>query len=148
MAFGEKIKEFFIEALDKYIGFYIADDADENEGKIEVAYMPSYLPEGYELNSCDYHTVAINSVWKNQNSYIRLEQTVISKNSITVDNESEEYVKRELGSISAYYTQSMGLHILLWNDSEYVFLLQCSLELPWSEIERMILSIAPRDIRE
>lgn len=144
-AFREEIKEFIIEKLDGFTRFSVEEDETQI---IDIRFSLNFLPEGYKQCDCIASEYSVMTVWENGDKAIILEQGTVSGNSVTLDTEKNGSTEIFINERLYYYSEDKGVRGIVWHNNDYIFFLSCPSELPWSEVERMILSIAPRDIQE
>ena len=114
---------------------------DGYKERIEVSKAPSYIPDGFSL---DRSTVTDNIVfikWKNDEKIISYKQHSNANSSIIYNTEDAPYEVAYIGDQAVYYISKYNDYGLIWEDGEYSYSMMIPNELPWEEVEKIILSI-------
>lgn len=143
VAFVEPVREFFVEIFDDFINLSIDDRTGKT--KIEHNYYMSYLPAGYEKTSSSPSAGVIQTFYSNGERTIVFQQTLINQSESTLDNEDAMYTVHTIDGKTVHSVQKYRTYILTWIDGDYIFTLSSPDSLEWSEIEKMVLGIAPKE---
>lgn len=153
--YREKIADFWVTAFDKYDKLEIDDIGEDFPRTIEEVYIPTYVPEGYELEYEQIGVFQVNMTWKNNDDYIIYSQTVLSKsenvgNPKILDNEVGEYKSKKWNDCIVFYYFHDERQYYVWTD-KYKFYLIFSKEISDNNFEKIIKNIekneekAPRE---
>ncbi|MBQ9070616.1 MAG: DUF4367 domain-containing protein [Clostridia bacterium] len=114
---------------------------DGYKERIEVAYMPSYVPEGYLQfdRVIDDRIVEVN--YAKYDKIISYSQYAPTNASIIYDTEDAPYEVAYIGDQAVYYISKYNDYGLIWEDGDYTYSMTIPNELPWEEVEKIILSI-------
>ena len=138
-ALAKPISDLIVEVHEKYIRF---STSKEGHTTITEVYMPTYIPEGYEITS-ESITEKYVTVYVSNGSYtILYEQTPFNnKWGIRFDTEDVGYDIMYVENLSVYYTVKYNDCMLLWESNDYFFKLRCPDTLSLEEIEKIISGI-------
>lgn len=138
-AVSKPIMDFFITVYNDHTRFY---SNDGNTDTIEIVYMPSYLPEGYKIQSESIQITTVQVTWVNdKNERILFQQNTTKNNSFTLDTEYSDYTACIIGEQETFYILRYNYYLFVWRDDNYLYQLQCHDSLPREEVEKIILSI-------
>jgi hypothetical protein len=104
----------------------------EDQCKIaESSYMPTYLPEGYELHSSNTIGNSLMIIYMNEAGHrIIFEQKPTDSGTALIDNENTDFSEIELGGKTAYLfnvNDENEMRVLIWQSNGYVFQLTSQL---------------------
>lgn len=140
----EKIAAFVEKFYHTYIDVSYTDIDENAPQEIQQVYLPSYIPEGYELTDSHSNTTRVRMKWVNQNGEkIIYVQTLLTGDLLSLDSEMGEPKILTVGGISVYYaeysnTQYSNENIYVWNDGDYSYKLTVTADFPIEEIEKLI----------
>lgn len=138
--YREKIADFWVTAFDKYDKLEIDDIGEDFPRTIEEVYIPTYVPEGYELEYEQMDSLKVHMIWKNNSDYIIYTQTLIPKNRNVFDNEVGEYTVMHYGDQTVFRRLRNNRQIYIWVN-EYKFRLAFSEGLADEKILKIIKNI-------
>lgn len=143
--YKDKIGDLFLNIYDTYIKGSFAEDDSANDAKIEEYYVPTYLPDGYELVDDKPGIAVAVSVWENQEgNQMILEQTNIDSGRYFIDNESGQSDVIKTEEYTVYFRNIDGTYRCIWSNEQYAFHLYFEKELTTEEIIRIIEGISPK----
>lgn len=143
--YKDKIGDLFLNIYDTYIKGSFAEDDSANDAKIEEYYVPTYLPDGYELVDDKPGIAVAVSVWENQEgNQMILEQTNIDSGRYFIDNESGQSDVIKTEEYTVYFRNIDGTYRCIWSNEQYAFYLYFEKELTTEEIIRIIEGISPK----
>lgn len=131
---------FFVNIYEDFIGIFVDAEQPPIE-KIDTIYSPTYIPDGYLKTSHNNLEIRVETIWKNENNRIILVQDILNENHKFLDNENSNYSELQLNGKVIYYIQKNGQYTLTWIDNNYLFELNCSEKIEFTEIEKIILSM-------
>ena len=114
---------------------------------VEQAYLPTYIPAGYELVEQE---ISLSSIWMEwqgaDGESMTFEQGTLDAVR-HVDNEHSTYETWTVGeySVDVQLQRDTTYSSYLWSDGNYIYHIACNENLPPEEIRRMILSVAPAE---
>ena len=114
---------------------------DGYKQKIEVAYMPLYMPEGYVQVERVIDDYIVFNTYKTGDKFIVYNQHVGYNSSMIYDTEDAPYEVAYIGDQAVYYISKYNDYGLIWEDGDYSYSMTIPNELPWEEVEKIILSI-------
>ena len=133
----EPVRNFFIEFYENYIKF--VGDSEDAIDLIEEKYSLSYIPLEYELKNKTLDQTSYSLTYKNGEKTIIYNQVTLS----TVVTYDEEHHVVSIGDLEVYVFTKMKNDIVSWSNGEYLFDISYPEDLDFSEVEKMILSVAP-----
>ena len=136
--YREEIKGFFVDMYDNHGKL---SSSETNKSFNIDMYTPIYIPTGYLLNEQLIGASFIQSTWSSESNCIILMQSPDLKSEIVVDSEDEAYSTICLQDITLYYTHKKDTILIIWRQYDSIFNLSCPDDIPWNEIENMILSL-------
>ena len=129
-----------------YFEIIVTSDSNTFPTNIEKIYIPSYMPESYELKAITKRELFTQVIWSNNSYNIRLQQTIVSKNTnIHFDTEHSKLEYAVLGGYELYCVIAEGNRYVSWITEEYSFLLVCPSDIEFSEIEKIIESMESQE---
>ena len=116
---------------------------------IEQAYIPAYIPDGFELQDTDRSLTTYQMQWINlDGAKIVFDQGVIGA-TYYFDNEHSSFETMTVGEYDVYSTHSVWMHTYLWSDESYSYSISIyNTDIPFEEIEKMILSLSELSEKE
>lgn len=116
---------------------------------IEKEYVPTYIPDGYELQEYVSDLTAIRVKWMNSSGeIIQFEQSIISS-VYNYDNEHSSFDVLDIGEFSVYTTHDVytdtDVHLWSYDVYSYTILINCTDDLQLEEIIQMILSMKAKE---
>ena len=144
IAFGEQIKQFFVEIFEDHINLKVEDD---EVGGLKVYNNITFTPEGFQMVDCIKSNYNYVLVFENEMKLsIIYEQASLSASSINIDAENSELSKRFLGNVELYILTEKGYYSIVWRDENSSYFISCPTSISWADIEKMILSLEPEEI--
>ena len=138
--FKEEIGGFFVTHFNDHANL---EYNTESHTEINIYYIPTKIPEGFEISSIEKETRYMNTTWVKGTDKIKFSQTLIGSGTIKLDTENAEHGEITFGNTTAYYTRKKGIRSINWMNDSCSFLLTCPDVLPLDEVEKMIISIEP-----
>ncbi len=137
-AFGNKIKGFFIDIFNSY-----ASAASDNlEEYTFIQYELQWLPNSYRMKDSIISKNGLKTTYSKDNENIILIQIISSNASIFIDKENTDYEIKIIKDTEVYHRNTENCYYLFWIKDDYSFNLECPNTIEWSDIEKMISSIA------
>ena len=137
--FVPQIKDFFVKVLENHT---LLEFEGENQN-LDIVYKLYYTPHGYELTNESKDSLHASYMYKNKNDMITFKQTPLLQIGITMDTEENEYTTCNIDGYKVYKASRNGYYVFAWINDNYSFSLTCPTSIPWDEVERIILGIAP-----
>ena len=138
--YREKIADFWVTAFDKYDKLELVAAEDEPPRTLEEIYLPTYVPEGYELVYQQIDIFKARMLWRNNNDYLMYTQTVISGNDNMLDNEIGECVAMQWGDQNVFHRFYDNQQVYIWVN-EYKFRLISLKEISDEELLKIFKNI-------
>lgn len=142
--YREKIAEFVITTFALYD---VLETSGENYGyptEIENVYFPTYMFDGYELESETKELFKVRIEWRKDDDYLIYLQLVIDQNRYILDNEIGKYTKKQIENHTIFFRDYGELQLYTWLN-EYKFCLISSRSLLDNELEQIISSIEKQE---
>ncbi len=139
---------FFVEFFEDHSVISPDKGADKKPKTLTEVYVPSYVPEGYEIDSEDRSKSHCNIYWKNQdNGYIDYMQSTFYGVFIFNTAESTEirYLNEEL-TVNIYRTERSVS--VFWQDGKYVYKITAFKPICEDELIKMALSLKKTEFTE
>ena len=134
------IREFIVEVFEKYTLFTSHTDGESEF--IDEKYDICHLPNGYKLSSCFEENTFLKRVYKNGEKTISFKQNVYG-GSYKIDSEGEPIKEIAINEIKVFFFTKRENEYAVWSVEKYLFTLSYPEELDFSEVEKMIRSVAP-----
>jgi hypothetical protein len=138
--YREKIADFWVTAFDKYDKLEIDDIGEDFPRTIEEVYIPTYVPEGYELEYEQIDLFKVQMKWKNNGDYIMYTQTLKPKSRAVLDSEVGEYIIKQWDDYTIFCYSSVDRRSYIWL-GRYRFCLFSSKGISDKEFEKIIENI-------
>ena len=144
------VRDFFVEEHEDHSVFYVNTSTGSNATvsypeKIETIYIPTYVEQnGYTEIYYDLAIYSVATSWEKDGFFIDLMQSVVNEDGFTVDTENANYEIKMLDGMELHTTTKYGIYTVLWVEHGYIFSMSCDEALGWNEVEKIILSIAPK----
>ena len=135
-----RVIEFITEVFEKFTSISYQKHEGEHSDKIEVSYLPRYIPEGFEVIEEEqiFNDVHIN--YRNGlGEEILFRQIEINTNNSIVDTEGTILEKILLEDREYYYYENKGVKNIIWIQGEYQ--ISISSEIDKDELIKMCLSV-------
>lgn len=141
-AIREAVIDFFVETFEKFsiVGFK-DEDIPSQLDYIETYYTPTYIPEGYELETDEQLKTNRRIKYVFNNNYISFKQNRISIDDTYIDTEISEVQEVIVLEHKAIYLKKDKIMMLYWNDINYSYLIQCEGEIEKEELIKIAESI-------
>lgn len=145
-AVREPVVEFFVNVYEKFVEFfYDEDDVARAPDTIEIVYTLGYVPEGYEVESCEVGKYYAKMIWIDENNdSITLYQTLLDANSLA-DFEKSNLEIFYLNDLKIARVEKNKFQFFFWNSKEYSFALIFSEQMNDNENRACIQSIMPNE---
>ena len=134
------VREFIIEVFEKYT-LFTSDNNGESEF-IEQKYNLHFIPFGYEISDCFDEDSFRKIVYEKDGNIISFEQGVLS-GLHKYDSENTTVVEADIDGKHIYLFTKWKNDLAVWSDSNYHFAISYPEELDFSEVCKMIESVAP-----
>lgn len=141
-AVREPVVKFFVHIYERFVEFFYDDDVvTKAPSTIETVYTLGYVPEGYELESCNIADIVTRMAWMNDvGEKIVFSQGLLCDYSL-MDNENSDYGLLYVNDMSVAYIEKQDDSFYYWNTAEFRFLLRVTCDISREEIENMIESV-------
>lgn len=121
-AVRHEIVHFAQYVYERFVSFDHKIDSGNNITKIEEVYLPTYIPDEYELVSEQNDTITVYREWRGINDQnIVYAQRVSNNINKMVDNEYLDYSRVEIKNYSVYYFINGSSSQYVWYHDGYVF---------------------------
>ena len=143
-AFRDPIIEFFVKVYDNMAEIiYDKDAAASAPQKIETVYVPTYIPEGYVVETEDISEEYVQIIWRNKsiNRSIFFDQDTLEGQS-TINPEVTIIYD---GDLKILCTEKLGTKGFFWTDQEYKFGLILPSDISTEECLDIIRSIKEKN---
>lgn len=131
------VRKTIINVYDKFIELIAGNNA---KTEITELYEPTWLPDGYELESVQSNMPTRKTIiWKNNECDIVFEQSTSSFSSL--DNENSQYNTYQINDLDIHYSFKYNTYNMVWYYNDYLFNLSCSDSIKFDDIIRIIDSI-------
>lgn len=122
-ALREKVIEFFAEVFGTHTVVTFVDDKQDVPD--EIAFeprMPSYIPDGYVVETEEYYGLAYEITYVNSDgNRIQYDQMPKDNMKMTLDTENVEYRNITIGSYQGVVYTNKGRTVAIFVDEEYVY---------------------------
>ena len=140
--YKDKIGDLFLNIYDTYIKGSFAEDDSANDAKIEEYYVPTYLPDGYELKKELTLKAFLQYEFINgDGSALVFEQATINSVGFFINNEDGYTSSVTIGDRIVYSHVSNGTYAYIWNDENYAFTIYSDTAIIEEEIQKIIEGI-------
>ena len=141
-AVRKPVVEFFVNMYEKFVEFFYDDDVSAKApSTIETVYTLGYVPEGYELESCDIADIVTWMVWVNDVG----EEFVFSQGLLCdyslMDNENSDYEITSVNDITVAFLDKGSIKCYYWNERGYRFSIRISDGISQAILEQLIESL-------
>jgi len=143
-AIREPVMRFFVQAYETFsrVFFHQQETEDQFPATLETLYMPTWLPEGYQLD--ESMTVAIDSFysWTFSNAdgrEIKFEQFIIANTALGIDTEGVPTEEVFVNGHPGLFYSNKGISNLTWNDGRFGFYLTGPI--PREDLQRIAQSL-------
>lgn len=144
-AMSKPIMDFFVTVYNDHTRFY-SNDGDVKT--IETVYMPTYLPEGYEITYNLYEAIIVHVTWRDANGKkIVYKQSTTVNNILDIDTENSEYTVWYIEEVPVYCVFKKSYYLFFWKNDGYLFEFQCHDSIPREEIEKIISNIQEQPVK-
>lgn len=109
------IRERFTEIL------FHKRDISEAPSRIETHYAPSYIPEGYAIQSCFEAQTNHSTIWKNESGDMIVFNQMTLDIKSTFDHEQTQAESFSVGNICGFVISKKGKICHYWNTKDYSF---------------------------
>lgn len=138
------IVEFFTRIVGEWMHIcFEEEDIQKAPKTLEIAYVPQYIPTGYEEESYARRHLSVNIVWRNSDGQIIVWRQGTLGEMTAV--RSDGAVETQIRNIPVVYYKSEGYHSWHWYANEYQFLLVTYEDFPIEEIEKIIDSVVAEE---
>lgn len=137
--FAPTIKNFFVENF----GSYTSLKTGTSRNEIDNVYELTYIPKEYELLDINQYDSYIGYIFVKEKETISLVQGAANVIRVSIDTTEEDYVVCCIGNYNVYKVVRNDYYSFVWLNDDYCFTLTCPTSIPWDEVERIILGIAP-----
>ena len=135
-----KVIEFITEVFEKFTSISYQRYGGEQDDKIEVSYLPQYMPEGFEMIEEEQIFNDVHIIYRNElGEEILFRQIEITTNNSIVDTENTILEKILLEDREYYYYENKGIKNIIWIQGEYQ--ISISSEIDKDELIKMCLSV-------
>lgn len=124
------VVRFFIEVYEKFSTVFFSAEEDspsvidlENE-----VYLPSYLPEGFEVVSQFEDILFIHYEYENEDGHFIIYEQSVLDTDLSINTEDIETEEIEILDFTGIYFENLGMHSLLWSNGEYIFMVTSDLK--------------------
>ncbi|MFQ9696173.1 MAG: DUF4367 domain-containing protein [Zhenhengia sp.] len=135
-----RVIEFITEVFEKFTSISYQKHEGEHSDKIEVSYLPQYIPKGFEVIGEEQIFNDVHIAYQNKlGEEILFRQIEITTNNSIVDTEGTILEKILLENREYYYYENKGIKNIMWIQGEYQ--ISISSEIEKDELIKMCLSV-------
>ena len=129
-AVREPVVKFFVHIYERFVEFFYDDDVvTKAPDTIETVYTLGYVPEGYELESCEIGKTMVVFIWTNgAGEQVVFSQGLLGEYSF-MDNENSAYELLYVNDMSVAYIEKQDDSFYYWNTAEFRFLLRVTCDI-------------------
>ena len=142
--YRKKIANFWVTMFDRYDKLEITEIGEDLPRTIEEVYIPTYVPEGYELDDIYEDAFIVRIKWKKDDKYLIYTQSVIFENNSILDNELGAPVLKQIDQYAVFYHFYNKNSSYIWID-KYYFCLDASTEMSNEELKKIIENISKNE---
>ena len=119
-AVREPVVKFFVHIYERFVEFFYDDDVvTKAPSTIETVYTLGYVPEGYELESCNIADIVTRMAWVNDvGEKIVFSQRTLDGNNL-LDYENVDYEIVYIEDIKIALANKNEVRYCFWNCEEY-----------------------------
>ena len=133
-----------VKIYDKYISIY----AESPTVEMTEIYMPTYLPEGYEITSNVRYANIVEIRIDNGEFTILFKQNLLSGNtSVRLDTENAETFELNVDGYTIYGANKFGHNNVMWENGEYVFTIRFPENIPLEDVEKFISGLEAQPLK-
>ena len=133
-----------VKIYDKYIVIY----AESPTVEMAEVYMPTYLPEGYEITSNIRAGNIVEIRIDNGEFTILFKQNLLSGNtSVRLDTENAETFELNVDGYTIYGANKFGYNNFMWENGEYVFTIRFPENIPLEDVEKFISGLEEQPVK-
>lgn len=149
-AFRQPVIDFVVKQYNKFSSYFVDEESLQHSKeqlpmKIENVYMPSKIPNNYEM--VDYYADDLNTfaLWSDEsNNTIEFYQKVIfSYNNFNTENTVMNEIEIDNRSVYQYTQKETTSYI--WYDKGYTFIINVSKDFSLKQVSELINSIKQTD---
>ena len=135
----DKIASFVEKFYDGHVGVSFGDIPEDAPTEILEVYMPSYIPEGYEIADLQSNAARVRMLWKNeQGEHINFTQNLLKGNLNGWDLEDADPKILTINGIAVYCARYENTNSYMWNDGKYAYKLTTTEGFTDEEVEKLI----------
>lgn len=143
----DAIVHFVEQVFEKFTKASYQEEPNNETGApdtIEQIYIPTYIPDGFELQETDYGLTSYQIRWQNSDGITILYDQEIIGAIYSFDNEHSGYEEMSVGEYVVYSTHGFEKYTYLWSDESYSYSISVLYtdNILFEEVEKMILSIS------
>lgn len=140
--YREEIKGFIIELHDKFVKVQFDVDLEEVPKSIQKEYTLGYVPEGFEQARRVVSSNVNYQEWNDEEGEsIVFIQGILDEGGLDIDNERGTATIIEHGEYAIYLKTVESVKAYLWNDGEYVLILDVPIYIEDEEAIKIIDNI-------
>ncbi len=139
IVFGDEIKTLFEKIFDTHV-FATYDEEERSNGSVITEfYVPTYVPEGYELISKNVSPIRVIYKFENDSGKaLMFEQYLMNGVKHRFDNETGGSQIIQIDDYKIYYRISGLRHSYVWSDYKYTLVLSLDCDLSYDELYRIV----------
>lgn len=128
-AVRETIYKFVSQVYQKYtqIFFSQTSSSSQTESLIFEAYIPSYIPDGFQLVHQEKNDMIMLEYVKGKD-FISYDQEPLENVSARINTEGVKIENTKLNGMPAQYYSNKGIQNLIWYDSHYMYTVSSTLD--------------------
>ena len=128
-AVRETIYKFVSQAYQKYtqIFFSQTSSSSQTDSLIFEAYIPSYIPDGFQLVDQEKDDIMMLQYEKGKD-FVSYNQEPIENVSARINTEGVKIENTKLNGMPAQYYSNKGIQNLIWYDSHYMYTVSSTLD--------------------
>lgn len=135
----EKIASFVEEFYHTYIDVSYSAIDENVPTEIQQVYLPSYIPEGYEITDLHSNSARIRTQWENADgARITFVQNLLAGDLTGLDFEKGDPNIITVNDMTVYYSKYNNADIYVWNDGYYSYQMTTAENFPYEELEKLM----------
>ncbi len=140
-ALRKPVMEFFTQVFERFTQIFFVDDTPDTRMVEMELYLPTHIPEGYELEQEEVfpYIHQVTYTHSNSNDIIHYKQWWKESGLVIADTEDTQYSAITIGNYEGVTYSNKDIITLVYSDEQYTYTLSASL--PSDELIKIAKSI-------
>ena len=135
----DKIAAFMEKFYSTYIDVSYGEIDENVPTEIQQVYLPSYIPEGYEITDLHSNSARVRTQWENEDgARITFVQNLLAGDLTGLDFEKGDPNIITVNDMTVYYSKYNNADIYVWNDGYYSYQMTTTENFPYEELEKLM----------